>query len=348
MRVLVDAMGAPANSGGMNLYARELIRAWAEAFPEDEITVIGGEWVTDFFSTNQNVVTIARRGRGVISRAWVQIVGSGVVAHRRKSDALLSLSPIVSPLFPRSRRAAVVHDWRHLRRPDEFRRGQRLYRLLWRWSIRGAGTTIVISKKTAAETSHYARPRRMVVVENGGDHPRHWEPVMGRSEPPLVLTYGHFVNKRPEPVLEAIGLLRATGVDVRVCVLGAKGRYRDDLRALAKEYGVDDAVEFPGYVSEEEYQRLLQRAAVLVLNSSDEGFGLPVSEARYFGIPAVVSADSGLAVIHGDSVLVSEPRPDALASAIRKGLTLPSSSVLPPSTWTHCASRVREALNDSG
>ncbi|MGB4779257.1 glycosyltransferase [Microbacterium sp.] len=344
MKLLVDVMGTPANSGGMNLYARELLSAWAEEFPRDDLVVVGGAWAVEQFGGYENVTVIVRRGSSIVPRAWAQLVTSGITARTRHCDALLSLSPIASPLVPRRRRAAVIHDWRHLRRPDEFGLAQRLYRTLWRWSAHSVGTAVAISQKTATETEQYAHPRRVVVVENGGDHPRRWAHADRQVSPPLVVTYGHFVNKRPEPVIDAIAQLRRTGVEVALCVLGAKGDYRERLRDAAREVGSEDAILLPGFVADDEYQRIVQRASVLVLNSSDEGFGLPVSEARYLGIPAVVANDSGLQDIHGSSVIAVAPTADALSGAIRGALDSRGDAVRPPQSWATCAAAIRKTL----
>jgi len=344
MRITVDALGAPGESGGMNLYARELLKAWAGDYPDDELIVVGGEWVRKEFAPFANITPVARRSGSVLRRSWGQLVASGALARRTRSDVLLSVSPIASPLIKSPRRAAVVHDWRHVRRPQEFGAAQRLYRRLWTWSVRSAGTVITISAKTADETRTITGRQDLTVVTNGEDHPGRWKKIEGPKSKSLVLTYGHFVNKRPEAVIQAVAQLRRRRIQVELCVLGAVNEYQEDLRALAARHGVADAVSFPGYVDEVEYQQSVQRCAVMVLNSSDEGFGLPVSEARYFGTPVIVAADSGLDTIHGDGVIVSDPSAEELSNAIESALAAGGSGPTSRQTWADCAAAVRRAL----
>lgn len=341
MRVVIDAMGTPAQSGGMNLYARELVTAWSDSFPDDAITVVGGRWANTAYAQLTNVDVRVVEGQGVASRLRTQVLTSGRIARRADADALLSLSPMVSPLMPRRRRAAVVHDWRHIRRPQEFGAAQRLYRRLWERSLKSAGVVVAISEKTARETLDRLVPRELIVIPNGGDHPRGWARATPHTGRPFILTYGHFRNKRPEAVIDA---LAALSNEVELVVLGAAGEYRQSLVERAGAAQVGDRVRLPGYVAEDEYRRLVQQASVLVLNSSDEGFGLPASEAAYFGTPVVVASDSGLAEIHGASVIESAPDPISLAAAVNRALSAPAGPRSGGSTWAECATAIRARL----
>lgn len=329
MKLLIDAMGTPAASGGMNLYAREIIRTWSEDFPDDELLVVGGNWAASAFLDLANVSVIAVRGSSIFHRSWTQAVQSGWWARLHGVDQLLSLSPVGAWTFPASRVTVVVHDWRHINRPMEFGAAQRVYRRLWRYSVARSAHTIAISAKTARETTAVTKPRSLVVVPNGNDHARRWQSVRaGSADPVQIVTFGHFVNKRPEQVIEAVSELatRLTQRRIRLVVLGARGDYREELRRLTLRLGVADVVEMPGFVEDDQYQSIIQSANVVVLNSSDEGYGLPVSEAVYFSIPVIVADDSGLKEIHGERVIETAPVPMAIADAIA---TVLSSAVRP-------------------
>lgn len=341
MRVVIDAMGSPDRSGGMNLYARELVASWASGHLDDALIVIAGPWAAEAFAGHPNIEVHVVRNGSVLARAWTQLVSSALVFHLSHADALLSLSPLASPLVPARHRAVVVHDWRHKSRPDEFGIAQRWYRLLWRWSANTAGTTIAISDRTAAQTRRHARPRDLIVVENGGDHPRRWPAVRRRPEDDVtVVTYGHLPNKRPENVIRAISLVP----EVTLWVLGARGRYRESLEQLATSSGVAHRVRLPGYVPDQEYHRILATASAVVLNSSCEGFGLPVVEAGYFGIPVIAASDSGLRSIHGHAVRVATPDPHSIAAAVRAAVREAPGNAAPVRSWARCAEETRAAV----
>lgn len=344
MRVVFDVSGAPATSGGMRLYAEELIRAWAENAPQDGLVVFGGRWAEDAFSDLRSVKRVVpTKNDSVLRRAYGQLITAGLLFQRLRADILISVSPIVSPLAPRGRRVCVIHDWRHIKRPEEFSAPQRLYRRLWRWSAERAGAAIAISEKTGRESSEIASRGTYVVVPNGRDHARRWAvPSAGqRPDAPTAVTFGHHANKRPELVIDAVAAARASGVDLRLVVLGARGSYADELAVRARAQRVEGVVTFPGFVSEQEYHRIVSTSSVVVLASSDEGFGLPVAEAEYFGIPAVVSSDSGLQEIHPGAI-VSDPSPTALADALASALAGPARPSMMSGGWSETADEVRQ------
>lgn len=347
MRLLVDVLGAPESSGGMRLYAEEIIRAWNGIAPNDELTVIGGPWVKEAFDTRPGVSVIVAASGGTLRRILSQLVWVGLRYRSGRFSAVLSVSPMVTPLAPRSNRFVVVHDWRHLKNPSEFGIAQRFYRKFWRRSVATAATAFVISRKTALETGAIVPTAHAVMAQNGADHVRTWLPVDRAPVPAQIVTFGHHSNKRPELLIRAMAIVVESGhKDISLTVLGAQGGYRDSLRQLAKDFGVGDYCTFPGFVSDTEYQRLIQSASLVALVSSDEGFGLPVSEAGYFGIPCIATNDSGLDEVHGDAVFTTFPTGEALAQGILTVLqACPQGSVRRPiQSWRTTAAVMRSEV----
>lgn len=349
MRLVVDVLGAPESSGGMRLYAQEFVKAYAREFPSDRLSVLGPKWARDEFAPLGNVDVIVRDNERFLARAYGQLVSTALVYKRSRADYLLSVSPIVSPFVPRAARACIVHDWRHLKNPAEFSLPQRLYRRLWSFSANRSGLTVAISNKTARETAAFAPRSHRVVVENGRDHlaleEKAASPATPRSD---VVTFGHHNNKRPDLVIRAFAAIPAVQRrGHRLVVLGARDRYADELRLLAAESGLTDAdAAFPGFVSDDEYQSIMSRAACVVLASSDEGFGLPVAEAHSLGIPAVVTSDSGLTEIFPVGPLVAEPTSESIATSISQALAMTGNpwEGVAPATWRDTAVAVRSAI----
>lgn len=347
MRILIDTLGAPERSGGMRLYAEELVKAWAELESGDDIHVVGYPWASKAFGNHG--VRVHELRETVAGRLVGQWLYTPLVARRVKADAVLSISLVASPLVQGRPRVCTVHDWRHLVRPEEFGTSQRVYRRSWVWSTNHADLAIQISPKTDEETAGIAPRARRVIVENGQDHARRW-PVLVPTEPQArsVVTFGHHANKRPDLVIRAMAeVAQGSAVRTPLTVLGARGEFAKELRRLATELGIGDHVELPGFVEESDYQKRVQSAAAIVLASTDEGFGLPISEAFFFGIPAISTNDNGIDRIHGDRVQVVPPTPSDLAGAIVSCLRAPQATERTASgTWSDTAQGVRRALGD--
>ncbi|WP_314422652.1 glycosyltransferase [uncultured Microbacterium sp.] len=344
MKIVIDALGAPAESGGMRVHAEEFIRTWTEEFPGDELIVLGYSWLADSFRDVESVEVVPATSKA--ARYTGQLLWSAQVYRRRRADALLSLSTIVSPFVPSANSACFIHDWRHKLNPSEFGLAQRVYRRLWEMSIRRAGTTFAISEKTRRETERFAHPKRLVVAENGDDHARRWGVARVVSAGlPTVLTFGHFASKRPELAIDAVSNLRQRGHDHRLVVLGAKGDYREELRARAASDSVSDLVELPGFVTDEELHRSVSSASVLALVSSDEGYGMPVVEGGYFGVPTVVTDDSGLVEIHGDRVVSAAATGESIATAILAAQNAVAERTT-AHTWADTVRTVRNSMRE--
>lgn len=341
MKVVVDLLSAPADSGGMRSYAVEVLTAWKSAHPRDHLIVVGPPWVREFRDGPE--VRVVGRG-GSVGRILAQLLVTPLLFWRYRADAVVALGPVVTPFVPRRRRVCVVHDWRHKHHPEEFSRQVLLFRRLWVPLIQCSGGVAVISEKTHRETLKYAPRAHPVLIENGRDHPRRWKVAPRPSAAhPSILTFGHRAAKRPELVLRAAGLL-AKDSEWRLIILGATGGYADELAGLALSLGISDRVDLPGFVSDNCYRECVAHAHVVVLASTDEGFGLPVVEANYFGAHAIATTDSGVGAIHGGRVTLSPPEPTALAEAITEALAGPriADGRLEGNTWATTAARLRQ------
>lgn len=339
MRVVFDVLGAPTSSGGMRLYSELLVRAWLERWPDDEVTVVGDRWAAEVHPRVRHVHFPSDR---FATRSFGQIVLTGLVHRWRRADVTISVSTMVSPLSPRGRRMAVVHDWRHLQRPEEFGAAQRLYRRLWSVSARRAAALVSISPKTLRESRAAVPTARHELITSGHDHAASW--ALGATEavePASVITFGHHTNKRPDLAVAAFALSAAAQTH-RLVVLGAAGELADRLRRQADSLGVGAAVDLPGFVDEATYRQLVAGASAVLLVSSDEGFGLPGSEAAYFGIPFVTAADNGLHEIHA-AALAAAPEPKRIAARLDEALAGGrSSSGGTAGTWSDTARGFRD------
>jgi glycosyltransferase involved in cell wall biosynthesis/peptidoglycan/xylan/chitin deacetylase (PgdA/CDA1 family) len=127
-------------------------------------------------------------------------------------------------------------------------------------------------------------------------------------------------------LVEACGLLRDRGVDVR-CHLVGDGPLREEVEAAAARAGVRDRIVFHGALPRRQVARLLSLAdaAVLASRPTREGKreGIPVAlmEAMAVGLPVVASRLSGIPELVDDGrcgLLVPPADAEALAGALER------------------------------
>ena len=154
------------------------------------------------------------------------------------------------------------------------------------------------------EIVHYGIPARDGVAPYSGSRP-------------LVLCVGRLI-----PVKGHLVLLRALAqargrVPGLVLDVAGQGPLEPALQAYARELGIGDAVRFLGFVSP--VQTAIENAAIVVVPSLGEGFGMVALEAMERSRPVVASAVGGLPeiVADGETGLVVEPGDaEALADAL--------------------------------
>jgi len=144
---------------------------------------------------------------------------------------------------------------------------------------------------------------------------------------PIILGAGRLEKEKDfSTLVKAFALFRETTVS-RLIILG-EGRERTALERLARAEGLDDDVDFPGYVGNP--YAYMKAADVFVASSRWESFSLVLVEAMAVGTPVVATdAPTGPSEILQDGkfgLLVPPGDDRALASAIRRTLSSPTPS----------------------
>ncbi len=135
---------------------------------------------------------------------------------------------------------------------------------------------------------------------------------------PMLITVGALIaRKRQHLVIEALPAL----ADFTL-VLAGSGDQEASYRALAQRLGVQDRVIFAGSVPHDELPRWLAAADAMVLQSRSEGLANAWVESLACGTPIVICDAGGAGELLIDPVAgrIAEPRPEALAGAIREVL----------------------------
>ncbi len=140
--------------------------------------------------------------------------------------------------------------------------------------------------------------------------------VYGGSEPRLLCIGRLIPIKGHLVLLRAVAQARARVPGLVLDVAG-RGPLEPALKAYARELGIEGAVRFLGFVSP--VQAAIEEAAVVVVPSLGEGFGMVALEAMERARPVIASTVGGLPeiVADGETGLVVPPADaEALAEAI--------------------------------
>jgi glycosyltransferase involved in cell wall biosynthesis len=196
-----------------------------------------------------------------------------------------------------------------------------------------ASTCVVTVSSAVADTLGPMRSRRPVAI--AGPPVSLARPVDPRPQVPTIGTLARLVPyKGQHLMIEAAGRLRERFPSIRVLLAGEPAPqypdYPERLRQTAREQGLEDAVDMPGFIATED---ALERLSVFVNATyrDDEGFGFEglsgaMLEASAAGLPVVATIGGGTAEGVRDGItgqLVAQPDPAAIAAAIEPYLADP-------------------------
>jgi glycosyltransferase involved in cell wall biosynthesis len=134
---------------------------------------------------------------------------------------------------------------------------------------------------------------------------------------PQILCVARLVERKGiTDLLEAAAQVRVTGRQFRVRLVGQGDRAKS-LRQRCTELGLDDVVEFVGYVQHFDIPHIYTEADVFVLPSLNEGMPNVVLEAMAAGLPIITTYTGGTSeLIRGNGIIVPMRTPEAIAKAI--------------------------------
>src|SRR5215218_5080773 len=204
-----------------------------------------------------------------------------------------------------------------------------------RWTLRHAGALTAITEDCRQHALRAgAPPEHIHLVFNGTDL-RRFSPsengkrVDPRFGPNMIFACRQlFPRKGIRFLIEAAAQLKPRFPDLTVVVAG-DGFERPDLIALAERLGIARDVTFLGWVPNSELPQYYRAAALSVIPSLEEGFGIPAAEAMGCetpvvasdagGLPEVVEHEvTGLIVPRGDSSALAEAIGSLLADPVRR------------------------------
>jgi glycosyltransferase involved in cell wall biosynthesis len=262
---------------------------------------------------------------------WNAAVWSAAAAARHQQRPyLLSPRGMLAP-------AARAHDaWRK----------RLVYPLADRRVIRDAARLHATSQLEFDELTRLTDPDRVVFVPNGVELPR---VGVSHERAPLVLFLGRIHPiKRLDLLADAFGRVRQQHADAHLVIAGPdEDGHRAQVAPLFTPFG--DAVTWTGRVDETGKRELLNAAAVLVMCSDAESFGMSVAEAMAAGTPVVVTRTCPWPDVesHRTGFWV-EQTPDAVAAGVNAVLSDRSTAremgcrgrslVASQYSWPHAAS----------
>jgi glycosyltransferase involved in cell wall biosynthesis len=336
MRIAFNGWFWGQSNTGSGQYLQHLLNNLRRVAPELEMVLVLPPHLSQAEALPDGVETVTTSGPGgnfgkvwFEQRSYPQAVGqSGAnIAHVPYwGPPLASPAPLVTSVL----------DVIPLAIPDYAQGfGARLYTALVSASARGSAHVLTLSQASKLDiVEMLAIPEDDISVTYLATDPV-FHPRMGAERDAAVreqynlpqdfiLYLGGFdLRKNVNQLLLAYTyVMQAEGMDVPLVIAGrepqAWGTHMfPDLRQYAKELGIEDNVQWIGFVPEEDKASLYRLARVFAWPSLYEGFGLPLLEAMACGTPVVANEVSCFPEVAADGAFLVEPgSARAMAGAI--------------------------------
>lgn len=342
MRIGIDG-GCWGNRRGYGRFLREILAALARRDTRNQYVVFLDSYAYDSFRIEgpfrpvrvelSSPVAEAASSEG--RRSIPDLLRMARAVRREALD--LIFFPSVYSYFPVLSRLPVIvciHDTIPERDPKLHFASWR-QAAAWRAKVRLALTQARIvltvsdySKRCLAEVLKVPESRIRVIYEAASPAFRKLEPAVPR-EPFLLHVGGFNPHKNLDTLVRAFARLAPRRPDLKLLLVG---NHRSDvfkgmakaLEQLAARLGLAERVVFTGYIPDDELCRLYNRAAMVVLPSLEEGFGLPALEAMACGTAIVATRGHAVEEVAREAGIFVDGTSDAaLAAAIEQLLADP-------------------------
>lgn len=337
MRIALDGSDlATERVEGPSVYAGELLPRLSRVLVER------GHTVVTYAPAVLRQATVTGEVRVIPgSPYWTQRALARALLHDRPDVLFLPIQmlPLIRPR--RMKTVAVVHDLEFLKYPGTYTWSNRLLlKFFTRHAAHAATQLVAVSRYTKDDVVQtYGRAAAdITVVHHGVDHRRFqelrimntelWDDVRRRHSVPE--TFILFVGAL-QPRKNIVGLLMAYERLVAMppgsspipdLVLVSGGGWKEQpLLARIRLSPARGRIHVVRRLAHNELAACYRRAAVFVLPSFSEGFGMPVLEAMAAGVPVVTSNTSSLPEVAGDAAILVDPNdPVAIAEAMSRVL----------------------------
>lgn len=332
MRIAFDAKRAFQNSTGLGHYSRTLISSLAQHYPQYQYYLMAPKATTLFDVSGQdNVQTITPTGIGKTFRSlwrsnWVK---KDLKEHQIELYHGLSHELPVGIQHTGIRSVVTMHDLIFERYPEQYNSLDiTIYRKKFRYACTHADHIIAISGQTKQDlVDIYKVPADKISVCYQSCDPIFEQQISEAAKNAIKQKYN-----LPDQFLLSVGSIIERKNLLNTCkayrmvkeqigmplvVIGSgNGKYARSVKEYIHDNGLEGNIIFlaetpaaneSGYRTSADFPAIYQSATALLYPSFFEGFGIPVLEALWSGLPVITSSQSCLPEAGGDSACYVNP-----------------------------------------
>lgn len=357
MKLLFDGYWLVNGPPSGKTVVREIVQAWCQAFPEDEILLL----VRHVDRPLVEELDIVKSHGIVLLETLVPIHGLAVMTMRIPRDVDAVVTQNFTPLAPHSAtKATFLHDGIYKQYPAWFTVKERIYLSLATLSLRFANvvmtSTLTESNRIQKYFSHTRSKTRAVGlgIPSWVTAGKNKTDVRASRLKPYVLAVGRLnIRKNLRALVDAFESSVTLQAEFDLLIVGEPNG------KTASTGTKSSSVHFLSGIDDASLSDLYAGASAFVFPSLDEGFGLPLLEAASFRIPIAASDIDVFREIDLADIYFDPRDTKSIADALLKLTTIGTpvhdeepkpriKRALSKYNWTNVTSNIRTTLEKVG
>jgi glycosyltransferase involved in cell wall biosynthesis len=335
MRIGFDAKRAFFNRSGLGNYSRDVIKALVYNFPENEYFLYSptDKKVKLFIDPEKITVGLPSIAKGKFFGSYWRSFLLSKRLHKDRINIYHGLSNELPNNIRKSGTKSVVtiHDLIFVRHPEWYKPVDRkIYEKKFKYSSRCADKIVAVSQQTKSDLIEYfgIEENKITVIYQGCNeifmqkvtHEITSEVLKKYGVPDkYILTVGTIEERKN--LLQIIKALHQGHINFPLVAVGKPTSYLNEIKRYISKNKVK-GITLLHNVPLSDLPALYQNAAMFIYPSVFEGFGIPILEALWSGVPVITSKGGCFSEAGGTSSIYIDPgNPGEIYSAINELLT---------------------------
>jgi len=329
MNIGFDAKRAFFNRSGLGNYSRSTLRLLSQYHPENNYFMFTAKVNYEIFQPSANLQLVTPENRLYQSasglwRSW------GI--NRQIQDHKINIYHGLSNELPAGiqktgvKTVVTIHDLIFLRYPEYYPYiDRKVYLLKFSYACKVADKIIAASEATKADICHYfgTDPAKIeVVYQTCNPVFRKQVPTIEKEQvikkydlPQRFILYLGTIERRKNALTLVKAYLKRN-LHIPLVIAGRPTEYMIEINDYLRNQQAGERVIFRHNIETADLPALYQSAHLFVYPSVFEGFGIPILEALYSGVPVITSTGSCFAETGGDAALYCDPYNDEQLSEL--------------------------------
>lgn len=337
MRIGFDGKRAVQNFTGLGNYSRYVIDILYRFSPENEYVLYAphrrsSRVFDELLHRCPLLKTIYPEGMWRHFKSLWRTWGMTSRLDKESIDLFHGLSnelPLTIRKARHTRSVVTIHDLIFLRYPEYYHWiDRKIYTYKFRKACESADLVIAISECTKRDIiSYFHIPEEKIKVVYQGCDVSFTRPATEEKKQEVREKYSlpeHYILnvgsiEERKNVLLAVKALLHLPEEMHLVILGRRTPYTDQINTFIHAHHLEDRVKILNGIPFADLPAIYQQAEVFVYPSRFEGFGIPIIEAVYSGVPVVAATGSCLEEAGGPSSIYVHPDDvEGMADALKQ------------------------------